>query len=197
MVNYHDFLCSTSADFHTINLTENYYSIKHQWSLCYTLLTILVRHTKLVVMSNTKSMTPKQSAFAGFVASGDKYTDAYRKAYNTDTMSDRSIRNASSRLANQEHIREAIQALKAQDRTAIKAHEKLGNDWVIERLQAVILDEDNPASARVRALELLGKKGKLFDDSTHVTVENRSPEELEKELVEKLSAFFGDSSVIN
>jgi hypothetical protein len=142
-------------------------------------------------------MTPKQSAFAGFVASGDKYTDAYRKAYNTDTMSDRSIRNASSRLANQEHIREAIQALKAQDRTAIKAHEKLGNDWVIERLQAVILDEDNPASARVRALELLGKKGKLFDDSTHVTVENRSPEELEKELVEKLSAFFGDSSVIN
>ena len=46
-------------------------------------------------------------------------------------------------------------------------------------------------------LHLLGKKGKLFDDSTHVTVENRSPEELEKELVEKLSAFFGDSSVIN
>ena len=197
MVNYHDFLCSTSADFHTINLAKNYYSIKHQWSFFYTSLTIPVRHTKLVAMSNTKSMTPKQSAFAGFVASGDKYTDAYRKAYNTDTMTDRSIRNASSRLANQDHIREAIQSLKAQNRTAIKAHEKLGNDWVIEKLQEVILNEENPASARVRALELLGKKGKLFDDSTHVTVEHRSPEEIEKELVEKLSIFFGDSSVTN
>jgi hypothetical protein len=142
-------------------------------------------------------MTPKQSAFAGFVASGDKYTDAYRKAYNTDTMTDRSIRNASSRLANQDHIKDSVQALKAQNKTAIKAHEKLGNDWVVEKLQEEALNQDNPGATRVRALELLGKKGKLFDDSTHVTVEHRSPEEIEKELVEKLSIFFGDSSVTN
>jgi hypothetical protein len=153
--------------------------------------------TKLVAMSNTKSMTPKQSAFAGFVASGKSYTDAYKLAYNTDTMSDRSIRNASSRLANQDHVKDSIKALKAQNKTAVDAHQKLSNDWIVERLQEEALKDDNPAATRVRALELLGKTGGLFDDSTHVTFEHRSPEDVEKELMEKLGVLFVDSSVTN
>ena len=44
----------------------------------------------------------------------------------------------------------------------------------------------------VRALEVLGKIGGLFDNKVTVTTQ-RSPEELEKELIEKLSEFFGDS----
>ena len=44
----------------------------------------------------------------------------------------------------------------------------------------------------VRALEVLGKIGGLFDKEVRITTE-RSPEELEKELVEKLSELFGDS----
>ena len=112
--------------------------------------------TKLVAMSNTKSMTPKQSAFAGFVASGKSYTDAYKLAYNTDTMSDRSIRNASSRLANQDHVKDSIKALKAQNKTAVDAHQKLSNDWIVERLQEEALKDDNPAATTVSALELLG-----------------------------------------
>ena len=160
-------------------------------------LTYRICPTKLVAMSNTKSMTPKQSAFAGFVASGEKYTDAYRKAYDTDTMTDRSIRNASSRLANLDHVKDSIQALKAQTKTAVEAHQKLSNDWIVERLQEEALKDDNPAATRVRALELLGKTGGLFDDSTHVTLEHRSPETIEKELMDKLGLLFGDSSVTN
>ena len=49
----------------------------------------------------------------------------------------------------------------------------------------------NPPATRVRALELLGKTGGLFDESTHVTIEQRSPEDLERELVEKLGLLFG------
>jgi len=37
----------------------------------------------------------------------------------------------------------------------------------------------------------------LFDDSTHVTFEHRSPEDVEKELMEKLGVLFVDSSVTN
>ena len=43
----------------------------------------------------------------------------------------------------------------------------------------------------MRALEVLGKIGGLFDKAVTVTTQKR-PEELEKELVEKLSEFFGD-----
>jgi hypothetical protein len=42
----------------------------------------------------------------------------------------------------------------------------------------------------VRALELLGKTSGLFDESTHITFENRTPEDVEKELVEKLAMLF-------
>jgi hypothetical protein len=42
----------------------------------------------------------------------------------------------------------------------------------------------------VRALELLGKSGGLFDDSTYVTIEHRSPEDVEEELMEKLGVLF-------
>jgi hypothetical protein len=38
----------------------------------------------------------------------------------------------------------------------------------------------------VRALEILAKTEKLFDDSTNVTVVHRSAEDVEKELREKL-----------
>ncbi len=41
----------------------------------------------------------------------------------------------------------------------------------------------------MRALEVLGKIGGLFDKTVTVTT-LKSPEELEKELVEKLSEFF-------
>lgn len=39
---------------------------------------------------------------------------------------------------------------------------------------------------------MLGKIGGLLDNKVTVTTQ-RSPEELEKELIEKLSEFFGDS----
>jgi len=38
----------------------------------------------------------------------------------------------------------------------------------------------------VRALEILAKTEKLFDDSTNVTVVHRSAEDVEKELAERL-----------
>ena len=102
-------------------------------------------------MTNPNGVSPKQSAFAAFVAEGDSYTDAYRKAYDASKMKDQVVWNAASRLAQ---------------------------------------SEKNPAATRVRALELLGKTSGLFDESTHITFENRTPEDVEKELIEKLALLF-------
>ena len=141
-------------------------------------------------MPNTNRISPKQSAFAAFVVEGDSYAEAYRKAYNATKMTDQVVWNASSKLAKNPKVVEAIESLKAQTRTAQVAHQKLSNEWVVEKLQEEAVNDRNPATTRVRALELLGKTTGLFDESTHVTLEHRSAEDVEKELLDKLSVLF-------
>jgi len=61
----------------------------------------------------------------------------------------------------------------------------LTDDWIIQRLQEEATDESNPPASRVRSLEVLGKIGGLFKD--HIKVEAyRSPDEIQKDLMEKL-----------
>ena len=141
-------------------------------------------------MTNPNGVSPKQSAFAGFVAEGDSYTDAYRKAYDASKMKDQVVWNAASRLAKNEKVLTYITALKKKDATAVEAHEKLSKDWIVQRLQDEAQNDKNPAATRVRALELLGKTSGLFDELTHITFENRTPEDVEKELLEKLAVLF-------
>ena len=141
-------------------------------------------------MTNPNGISPKQSAFAGFVVEGDSYTDAYRKAYTASKMKDQVVWNAASRLAKNEKVQGYITALKKQDATAVEAHDKLSKAWILERLQDEAQNDRNPAATRVRALELLGKTSGLFDESTHITFENRTPEDVEKELLEKLAVLF-------
>lgn len=142
-------------------------------------------------MTNGDTMTPKQSAFAGFVAEGDSLSEAYRKAYNTAKMSENVVNNEASALAKNPKVKDAIEALKLQSRSAHNSHQKLSNDWIVQKLQDEAMNDRNPAATRVRALELLGKTGGLFDESTHVTFEHRSPEDVEIELMEKLGMLFG------
>ena len=141
-------------------------------------------------MTNPNGVSPKQSAFAAFVAEGDSYTEAYRKAYDASKMKDQVVWNAASRLAKNKKVVTYITALKKKDATAIEAHDKLSKAWILERLQDEAQSEKNPAATRVRALELLGKTSGLFDESTHITFENRTPEDVEKELLEKLAVLF-------
>jgi len=147
-------------------------------------------NAKVVVMPNRNGVSPKQAAFAGFVVDGDNFTDAYRKAYNASKMNDQVVWNSASRLAKNEKVKGFIESLRAKNKVAEEAHQKLSNEWIIQRLQDEALNDRNPAATRVRALELLGKTGGLFDESTHVTFEQRSPEDVEKELMEKLGTLF-------
>ncbi len=142
--------------------------------------------------SKTKGLplTPKQSAFAGFVAEGTNYTQSYRKAYNAKNMSNNAISIEGHKLMKQAHIKLQVDSLKANNSTATKAHEHTRQAWILERLKEEALDMDNNASTRVRALELLGKGAGLFDSSTTVVVENRTPSQIEAELSEKLSILF-------
>jgi len=144
-------------------------------------------------MSQGFTLTPKQAAFAGFIVDGNSQIAAYKKSYSAGKMNDASIRVEASKIALNERVQAHIKALRQDKTTAVKSQEKVRKSWVLERLRDEALDLENPASTRVRALELLGKSSGLFDDSTTVTIESRTPEQIELELQDKLAALFGDS----
>jgi len=143
-------------------------------------------------MTIPKGLSPKQSAFAGFVASGLTQTEAYRKAYDTKGK-DSTVHVLASRLMKKDHVRQAVEDLKADKKQAKRTHEKLNAKWVLERLKSEAMDDSNPPSTRVRALELLGKSEGVFDESSTVVVEHRNPEDIQKELQDKLSGFFSEA----
>lgn len=142
-------------------------------------------------MDKGRTLTPKQSVFVQLVSEGKSFTESYRTAYNSKNMSDQSIRIEGSKLAKLPHVASEINRLTDGRKTSKKVQTKIHKSWITERLKAEALSDDNPASTRVRALELLGKSAGLFDESTTLIVENRTPQDIEDELRDKLGAIFG------
>tara|TARA_R110001599_G_scaffold94594_1_gene245893 strand:- start:1086 stop:1517 length:432 start_codon:yes stop_codon:yes gene_type:complete len=139
-----------------------------------------------------KPLTSKQAKFASLVARGQNKSQAYRSAYDARHMKSSSIKVEANKVSNLPHVADAIKNLRENHEPTEISVETLTDDWIIEKLQEEASDESNPPHSRVRALEVLGKIGGLFDKTVTVTT-LKSPEELEKELKEKLSEFFGDS----
>ena len=151
--------------------------------------TALIGNSVLCVMTKPSSLTPKQSAFAGFVAKGLTYSDSYRKAYNTKA-GDNAVNVEASRMMKQDKIRTAVEGLKADKKEATSSHKQLSRKWVLDMLKSEAMEADNPPSTRVRALELLGKAEGAFEDTTRMVVEHRSPEAIESELEKRLGRLF-------
>ena len=139
-------------------------------------------------MANGRTLTPKQAVFANLVAKGETYTDAYVIAYDHNGSTRQVAQNEGSKMMKKPHIKTRVQELKEQKITAIKDQDALSKEWIISKLKAEASAED---SVRVRALEILAKTEKLFSDSTTVTVEHRTSDEIEKELKEKLESILG------
>ena len=137
-------------------------------------------------MDHSTTLTAKQSAFCAFVAEGDNQTDAYIKSHDVKTQSRRASSTEGSKLMKMEKVRGRVRELKEQKQKARETHKEISKDWILDKLRTEASDEENNASVRVRALEILDKTEKLFDDSTNVTVVHRSAEEVEKELQARL-----------
>ena len=105
-------------------------------------------------------LTVKQEAFAqGVGTRGETLATAYRAAYDAQKMAAATIHAEACRLmanpliaARVNQLVKQKQARSSYDSVRIMSH-------VVERLHAESIDPDNPPSARVRALELLGRLG--------------------------------------
>ena len=97
-------------------------------------------------------LTPKQEAFVKHIVyDGMTYSDAYRNAYNTEKMSDKTINEKASRLKDQDNIRARIKELRADiDTPKIMSVQKRA-----EKLSELAEDEDPNVS--MKAIDLLNK----------------------------------------
>lgn len=97
-------------------------------------------------------LTPKQEKFVkNIVLEGMNYSDAYRNAYNTKGMADKTITEKASRLKDQDNIRARIKELSAEiDSPKIMT--------VTERAEKLsVLAEHEDPNVCMKAIDLLNK----------------------------------------
>jgi hypothetical protein len=139
-------------------------------------------------------LTAKQEVFCQEVAKGSSLSAAYRVAYNSENMKPAIVNSEACKLMARPIIAARVNML-IEEKQAKSSHDSIRiKQHVIERLWIESQDTKNPATTRVRALELLGKMTtvSLFTDRVMTeTVEARSPEDIEQQIRDKLAKMTG------
>lgn len=138
-------------------------------------------------------LTPMQQKFQDGLLKGKTLVEAYRAAYGCDqSRSDASIHSDAWKLSQHPLIvlNMRIAYEKARERSVMSAHRI--REHVLTRLMKESDDQANPAQARIRALELLGKVAEvgMFVNRSEVRHTTNDPDEMKRELMNKLRDFF-------
>jgi hypothetical protein len=138
-----------------------------------------------------QGLTAKQEVFAQAVSNGLTLADAYRAAYEASDMKEATIWSESSRLMANPRVTARIgQLIRAKEQETLNEAVELRR-MVIQRLtrEAEIAE---PASARIRALELLGKLDMvgLFKPLDQKPMPERTAEQIEEDVPRQLLIHF-------
>lgn len=98
-------------------------------------------------------LTPKQEKFVHEIVSGKSQADAYRSAYNTKNMSDKTIVEAASRLMADSNVSARVSELRKEltKETIMSAQKRL--EW----LTGLIGDMDVDVNAKLKAVDIMNK----------------------------------------
>ena len=129
-------------------------------------------------------LTVKQNEFVAEIAEGASQTSAYRSAYNTQNMSQKTIWEEASRLRSHPKVAARIEELEAEKEARRRMQALSREDRVLQELEKIAFG-DGPASGRLKALELLGKHVGLFKPKA-VPVVERSAEDISNQLQRRL-----------
>ncbi len=130
-------------------------------------------------------LTSKQEAFSQLVANGQQQTDAYRKAYDADGMSAPTIWAEASRLADHPKVAARIEQLRGEK-------EALRRMLVLDREESILMQLQHEAltaktdSARIRALELLGRHAGMFAERVELARVDRTAEQIHADITARL-----------
>ncbi len=134
-------------------------------------------------------ITAKQEKFADAVSEGNSQSKAYRGAYDTLHMAPKTIWEEASRLRRHPKVAARIIELEAEKAHRQRIQALSREERILKELEAVAFGE-GPVSAKLKAIELLGKNLGLFKPKEVPKVE-RSQEEIENDLIRKLSDLVG------
>ena len=129
-------------------------------------------------------LTAKQIKFVEEVSEGSSQSNAYRKAYETSQMAPKTVWEESSRLRRHPKVAARIIELEAEKAHRQRIQALSREERILKELEAVAFGE-GPVSAKLKAIELLGKNLGLFTPKEVPEVE-RSEDEITKALSEKL-----------
>mgnify|MGYP003131725400 FL=1 len=147
---------------------------------------------KLKIIKKETELTIKQRQFVDEIIKGKlgSYKEAYAKVYDVTLNKDGSIPKwveveASKLVANPKIAISIQRAIERKEQSAVASSLRTRN-YVIDQLYKESKESDSD-SARIRALELLGKSVSLFSDVVE-TKEARSSEEVEADIEERIQA---------
>lgn len=133
-------------------------------------------------------LTPKELEFARCIASGMTQSDAYREAYDVGpTTKPETIHVKASQIAKREKVRTRIDALLLAKERGITASSLSDREYVLRKLRELSESASSADSAKIRALELLGKASGLFREQAEDT-RKASSDALADEIKAKLAA---------
>ena len=129
-------------------------------------------------------LTAKQTKFVEEVSEGSSQSNAYRKAYDTSQMEPKTVWEESSRLRRHPKVAARIIELEAEKAYRQRIQALSREERILKELEAVAFG-DGPVSAKLKAIELLGKNLGLFKPKEVLEVE-RSEDDITTALSEKL-----------
>ena len=99
-------------------------------------------------------LTAKQEQFAQNIIKGMTQADAYRSAYNTNRMADKTIHENASRLANDSKVKARISELRGQiaAENIMTAQKRL--EWLTE---LVMSNEEAYTGDKLKAIDIMNK----------------------------------------
>jgi len=133
-------------------------------------------------------MTPKQARFADLIAAGSGRAEAYKATYSTDGMQASTVSEEASRLVRHPKVAARLALLEAEAEATRRDMLRSREDAILGRIEHEALTATSD-SARIRALELLGKHAGLFVERVAIEAPERSVAEIEAELVARLTRF--------
>lgn len=122
-------------------------------------------------------ITTKQAKFAKLLAEGMPQVEAYREVYDS-SGNPNTQRVEAHRVATNPNVAPIVERERAHRERAEQRSARSRSGWIIERLVGEVEGGDSP-SARIRALELLGKASGLFDSGADRESKRQTATELE------------------
>ena len=129
-------------------------------------------------------LTAKQENFVELLTQGRCQTSAYRSAYDTQNMSDKTVWEEASRLRRHPKVSTRILELdkEKEERRRLQAFSR--EERVLNELERIAFG-DGPVASKLKAMELLGKHIGLFTPKKVSEVE-RSSNEILAEIYQKI-----------